>query len=64
MGRTQNRGRNARLPQEFVAKDEKLAPKESTLARVFLNLSQSRGFTLHVKINDREVSRIVSRRYL
>ncbi|MCB9085771.1 MAG: hypothetical protein H6624_15595 [Bdellovibrionaceae bacterium] len=52
------------LPQEFVAKDEKLAPKESTLARVFLKLAQSRGFTLHVKINDREVSRIVSRRYL
>lgn len=52
------------MPQEFVAKDEKLAPKESTLARVFLKLAQSRGFTLHVKINDREVSRIVSRRYL
>lgn len=50
--------------QKFVVKASALGIKEYTRARVFLRLTDKRGFTLHMRLAGKEVQKIVSRRLL
>ncbi len=50
--------------QKFVVMDGSIEANGKTLVRLFLELPEKRGFTLHVRLKDEAGSKIVPRRYL